>query len=249
MGAAVGLVSDGACAKTLQDGVLPLGINWLGALTAAFDWGLVTVVALHVAEAIIPRSSTEPAEGSLELAALFFIPAGALILYLFDAFVGRTRFERMLGPVWLLADMLFFAAAAALVRRAVTLADESSSRDSWLWGLAALCGWLPGAQLFARAGAWPNFMSIFSVVVWTAGFGFWMRSLWLKRNEISSEPRREAAPILALAAWRFLGAVTICLTVGSLESDDRAASAFGFFVDLPTRILFISLFFSSNPAV
>ena len=253
-GAALGLVSDGICEKTLQDGIFFLGVNWLSALAAAFDWGMVTVVALHVTDACFPRPVEEPGESSglLELGALAFLPAAALSLYLFDAWVGRTRFQRMLGPAWLLADLLFAAAALALLRRAAVRSetDEPEERDAWLWALAVLCAWLPGAQLFARAGGeWPNLLSVMYVAAWTAGFGAWTWRLWRERGHSAWEPKRAVISILALAAWRLIGAALICLFLGSMETDGRAASVYGFLVDLPTRLLFLTIFFSSRLAV
>ncbi|HEX4048220.1 MAG TPA: hypothetical protein VH309_10320 [Elusimicrobiota bacterium] len=255
LGAAAGLVFDGMYAKTLQDGVLFLGIDWLSSVATAFDWGMVTVVALHVADALLPRPGEEPppseASGGLELGALVFIPAAALTMYLFDGWVGRTRFERMLGPTWMLADLLFAAAAVALLRRAAvrSRADEPGERDRWLWALAIFCGWLPGAQLFARAGEWPSLLSALYVAAWTAGFGAWTWRLWRERGRAAWEPRRAVRPILALAAWRLLGAVLLALFLGPMEINDRTAPAFGFLVDLPTRLIFLSLFFSSRLAV
>lgn len=256
VGAAIGLVADGILSKTLQDGLFFLGINWLSSLAAAFDWGMVTVVALHAADAYHPRledeSPSSPSSGLFELVALVFLPAAALAMYLFDAWVGRTRFQRMLGPAWLLADLLFAAAALALLRRAAVRSEagEPEERDAWLWALAALCGWLPGAQLFARAGGeWPNLLSAMYVAAWTAGFGAWTWRLWRERGHASWEPRRAVRPILALAAWRLVGAALICAFLGSMEADGRAASVYGFLVDLPTRLLFITYFFSVRLAV
>jgi hypothetical protein len=256
LGAAAGLISDGVLAKTLQDGAFFLGINWLGSVVSVFDWGMVAVVALHVVDAWLPRredESTSPAgPGLLALAALVFIPAAALTLYLFDVWVGRTRFQRMLGPSWLLADGLFAAAALALARRAAARAEaaEPEERDGWLWALAALCAWLPGAQLFARAGGeWPNLLSGMYVAAWTAGFGAWTWRLWRERGHAAWEPKRAVRPILALAAWRLLGAALLCMILGPMETDGRGAAAYTFFIDLPSRLIFLSLFFSSRLAV
>ena len=256
IGAAVGLIADGILAKTLQDGLFFLNVNWIGALASVFDWGVIAVVSLHVTDALFPRPQEKPAPaeaaGALELAALVFIPAAALAMYLFDVWVGRTRFQRMLGPAWLLADLLFAGAAAALVRRAAARseAEEPEERDGWLWALAALCGWLPGAQLFARAGGeWPNLLSAMYVAAWTAGFGAWIWRLRRERGHAAWEPRRAVRPILALAAWRLLGAALLCLALGPVDSDPRSAAAFGFLVDLPTRIVFLTIFFSSRLAV
>lgn len=256
LGAAVGLVSDGILAKTLQDGMFFLGVDWLSALAAAFDWGMATVVALHVADSCFPRPADEPpssvVSGVLAPAALVLLPAAALAMYLFDAWVGRTRFQRMLGPSWLLADLLFAAAAWALVRRAAVRSEtgEPEERDAWLWALAAVCGWLPGAQLFARAGGqWPNPLSAMCVAAWTAGFGAWLRRLRRERGRADWEAKRAARPILALAAWRLIGAALLCLILGPMETDGRSGAAYGFFVDLPTRLVFLSIFFSSRLAV
>lgn len=256
IGAAVGLLADGAVAKTLQDGLYLLDIDWMGALASIFDWGMIAVVSLHVADACLPRPEPEPSSsessGLLELVALVFIPAAALTMYLFDAEVGRTRFQRMLGPAWLLADLLFAAAAAALVWRAAVRseAEEPEERDGWMWALAALCGWLPGAQLSARAGGeWPNLLSGMYIAAWTAGFGAWMWRLWRERGHAAREPKRAVRSILALAAWRVVGAAILCLVFGPVDSDPRSAAAFGFLVDLPSRLVFLTIFFSSRLAV
>jgi hypothetical protein len=252
-GAAVGLVHDGILAKTLQGSGFFFGVDWLASFASIFDWGMTTVVALHVADAYRSRpAEEEPSDGVLELVALVFIPAAATAMYLFDAWVGRTRFQRMLGPAWLLADMLFAAAALVLVRRAVARSEaaDPEERDAWIWALAALCGWLPGAQLFARAGGeWPSLLSGMYVAAWTAGFGLWMWRLWRERGHATWEPRRAVRPILALAAWRFIGAVLLFLILGPAETEPRSAAAYGFFVDLPTRLLFLTIFFSARLAV
>jgi len=215
---------------------------------------MMTVVSLHVADAILPRPAeplSEQPSGLLELVALVFIPAAAIAMYLFDAWVGRTRFQRMLGPAWLLADLLFAGAAAALFRRAETRAEsEETERDRWLWALAALCAWLPGAQLFARAGGdWPNLLSEMYVAAWTAAFGAWMWRLWRERGHASWEPRRAVSVILALAAWRAIGAILLLLIWGPVEFDPRSAAAFGFLVDLPSRLVFVTIFFATRLAV
>jgi hypothetical protein len=141
LGAAAGLLHDGALTKSLQDGIFLLNVNWLPALTSCFDWGAATVVSLHVADWVLPR----PDEGvpaapqrAPELAALVFLPAGALLLYLLDAITRRSVVERALGPEWPLTDFLFAAAAAALARRAFSraAADEPEERDRGLWSRA-----------------------------------------------------------------------------------------------------------------
>lgn len=256
IGAAVGLLADGAFTKVLQDGLYFLDINWIGSIASVFDWGMLTVVSLHVADACFPRLEEESALSEpsdiLELVALVFIPAAAIVMYLFDAWVGRTRFQRMLGPAWLLADLLFAAAAFALFRRASVRSEseEPEERDGWLWALGAFCAWLPGAQLCARVGGGAlTLLSGMYIAAWTAGFGAWMWRLWRERGHVAWEPRRALRAILALAAWRVIGAILLLIVLGPVEQDPRSAAAFGFLVDLPSRLVFVTIFFATRLAV
>jgi cytochrome bd-type quinol oxidase subunit 2 len=252
-GAAVGLVHGGLLTKTLQNGVSFLGVDWLNAAIAAFDWGLVTVAALHAVDAWAPRpeagTEPEPASGAAELAALVFLPAAAVVGYLLDALDGRARVERMLGPAWLLADALLAAAAGLLARRAFARSEsmDAPPRDRGLWALAALAGWLPGAQLAARLGGeWPSPMALALLAAWTAGYAVWFADLWRARGRFDAEPRRRAAPLLAAAAWRLAAAALLCAAFGPTVLDPRSAAAFTFLVDLPVRLVFISAFFRSR---
>jgi hypothetical protein len=102
----------------------------------------------------------------------------------------------------------------------------------------------------ARAGGeWPSLISWAYVAAWTAAVGVWTRMLWRERGHVPAAPRRASLPILLFAAWRLAGAVLIWLTVGSLETDGRGAAAFACLVDLPTRLVFLSIFFSARLAV
>lgn len=254
VGAAVGLAHGGIYAKTLQRGIGALGIDWLAAATAAFDWGVVTVLALHAADAVFPRREGKAVDGPplLELAALVFIAAGALLSYLFDTITGRYRFERMLGSTWLLADVLFAAAAALLARRALARAraDEPEERDRGLWLLGAFCAWLPAASGLARLGGdWPGPVSGVLVAAWTFAAGVAAWRLWRERSYVDPEPRRSWKPALALAAWRLGGSVLLAALMGPFETNARAALAFSYLVDLPTRLVFFWAFFAGRVAV
>jgi hypothetical protein len=250
IGAAVGLVHDGMLVKQLQDGVRMLGVDWLAAAVAVFDWGMITVVALHAADAILPRPEGEDApEGLPEKAVLAAVAAGALAVYLYDGWTGSVRVERMLGDAWLSADLLFAGAAALLVRRALAraAAEEPPERDAWLWWLGGFCAWLPGAQFLARlAGDWPGPLSILLVGGWAAAVAALARILWRERGHVDLAPRRASRPILALAAWRLLGAVLLLLTLGPFTVDARTALVYLYIVGLPTRLAFCAVFFSSR---
>ncbi|MBI3564311.1 MAG: hypothetical protein HY079_03845 [Elusimicrobia bacterium] len=257
LGAAVGLLYEGAWAKTLQDGLFFLGVNWLGALSAAFDGGLVAVLALHAFDARRPRpeegeTPLPAAAATAELAVLVLVPAFALLSWALDAWSGRTRFARMLGPSWLLADLLFVGAAVLLARRALSRADapEPPPRDRGLWLLAAFLAWLTPAQFFGRLGGeWLSPLSTLYLLGWTAAFGVWARMLWRERAHWDPSPRRASTALLRLAAWRLLGSAAVLIAFGTPADDPRAASAYAFLVDLPVRLLFFSLFFGARFAV
>lgn len=254
LGAAVGLVYDGAYAKNLQSGIAFLGIDWLAALTACFDWGLVTVVSLHAADALLPRPDAESGGGSTgwpERLALVLIPAGAFVAYLADVSAGRTQVERLLGPAWLFDDLLFLAAAALLVRRAFFVEGKVPlKRDRRLWALGFFCGWLPGAQMLARAAEpWPFPSGLVLVALWTAAVAVAARRLWTRMADVAAAPRRISRPLLAVAAWRLAGAAVLLALLGPAVVDERTAAAFSLFVDLPTRLVFLSVFLSANVGV
>lgn len=256
LGAATGLLHGGLVLKTLQDGALPLGIDWLAALTSAFDWGLVTVLALHALDWRLPRPPEPAGPGALldllELAALVFIPAGLLAAFLGDMYTGRSRVDLALGPTWLLADLLFALMSWALYSRALARArsDEPLPREPVVWGAAALCAWIPGAQLAVRlGGARINPLSLTLISLWTAGFALWFAGLWRRRGVFAAAPRRALAPVLSLAAWRLAGAVLLAAVVGSMDADPRAGAAFTILVDLPVRLGFVGIFFVQRVAV
>lgn len=256
IGAGVGLLHGGAYLKILQDGVRVFGVDWLASITSAFDWGMVAVLALHAADALLPRvDGEEYAVGTPELAALALVPAAAVMIYLLDAATGRARIERFLGPVWLAADMMFAAAAFFLIRaafvRAVAAEEEDvEPREAWMWALAAFCAWLPGAQVLARLswdGPWP--FLVLTLASWSALLAWLGLRLWRERGHADWTPRRASRPALAAAAWRLVGAALIVMIAGSVETNGRAAAAFTLFVDLPARLVFAALFLTGRLAV
>ena len=252
LGAAAGLLWDGVFAKSLHDGTSLLDGNWLAAALACLDWGLLTVVSLHVVDAVRRRpseTSSKDAPGFPEAAALALISAAAAARYVYDAAAGRSRFSLMLGPAWPIADLLFAAAAAALARRALSRAraDAPPARERGLRALAAFGAWLPGARLAARAGG-ADFtpVSLLLIAAWTAALGAWLWRLWKARADEGAPPRRAARSILALAAWRAAAGAALWLWFGPAQDGGGGAGAFEAFVDLPTRLVFLSVFFTSR---
>ncbi len=249
LGAAVGLLHEGVYAKTLQEGGLPLGVDALGAATAAFDWGMIAVLSLHVVDALIPRRERED-RAVPEAVAAAAVGVGAFLVYAFLTATGRYRYERMLGPGWLAADVVFAGAAAALLRRAwYRAAEEEPERERWLWILAAFCAWLPAAQTIARAAGEPTgFYSIFFLALWTAAFGVGVRRLWMERGRVDVEPRRALRPALVTALCRLFAIAAIAF-VFSAPDDGRAAAFYQIFVEMPSRLAFGWIFFSERLAV
>ena len=249
IGAAVGLLHDGVYAKSLQEGASFLGIDWLGSVCAAFDWGMVAVLALHVADALLPREETEHRLRMPELAGLVFLPGLALCGYLIQTLSGRYRFQRMIGDTWLLADILFIVAAGLLVRRALARAeeDEPGERDRGVWYLAAFCAWLPGAQGLGRLAEfwpWPFVLSL--AAAWAAAVGWGTWRLWKERGHADETTRRASPLMLGAAGWRLLGAMLVLFLWGTGEADPRSSFAFSLLVELPTRLVFAYAFLTSR---
>jgi hypothetical protein len=252
LGAAAGLLVDGVYAKTLQEGGFVLGVDGLGALFALFDRGMVAVLALHVVDALLPRREDAPSPGLPERIAAGTIASGAVVVYLFRTITSRYRYERALGATWLLADLLFAGAAAALIRRALARAAEGEEpeRDAWVWALAGLCVWLPGYWAIARvADGWSGFVVGFLSFLWSVFTGFLGWRLWMERAYVDHEPRRASPFALGVAAWRLVAAFAIVAWFGSASDNTAAAGAFQVFVDLPTRFVFAWLFLASRLSV
>jgi hypothetical protein len=252
VGAAFGLVRDGVYAKTLQEGGFFLGVDALGALVALFDWGMVAVLSLHVADALLPRRDDAPAPGLGEQIAASALAAYAAVVYLFLTFTNRYRYERYLGQTWLLADILFAAAGGALLWRALRRSerDEEPERDGWLWVLSGFCVWLPGAlTVQSVCGGWSDFVIGFLILLWSIFVGFLGWRLWVERQYVDREPRRVSFAALGVAAWRLVAAAVILGWLGPSTDNERSAGAFLIFIDLPTRLVFAWLFFASRLSV
>jgi hypothetical protein len=220
LGAAVGLLRDGVYAKTLQEGALPLGVDFLGGAVAVFDWGLIAAGAafVYLLMTVTGRYRYERMLGSAWLAADVLFAGVAVAL------VRR-----------------------ALSRAAE---EEPPERDRGVWALAAFCAWLPPAQVLARVAGDPaGFLSSFLLLLWTGAFGFGAWRVWAERGYADQEPRRASRPALALALWRLAAIAAVAFYLGSSGDDGRAAGAYQVFVDLPSRLAFSWIFFTGRLAV
>lgn len=120
-GAAMAMIDGGIYSKWLQDGFSPLGIDWVGILPAAFDGGMIAVLALHVLSKLDPESGNKgllsPAWTRVFLWAAACVAAG---IYVYKTAFDFYRAERLLGLTWLTADILFAIIAWRLARRVWT---------------------------------------------------------------------------------------------------------------------------------
>lgn len=253
-GAAMAMLYGGVYAKDLQHGSHPFGFDLLGALCAAFDGGMTTVLALHAAERLRPRHDGAPPEmGLLVMVFLVFGLAAAAAVYGVKTGFNFYRADRMLGPTWLVADLIFAAAAWKLARRARRRSEaedeDEGGREAWMWALAAFAVWLPGARLIARACmAWelPEPLLYFFAGAWTLAAGGLFWRLWRERGHAELAPVSGSRPAMAAAAWRAVGGLLIAVALGTELSDGRAAGIFASAIDWPTRALFAWAFLTSR---
>lgn len=253
-GASMAMFYGGVYAKDLQHGFHPFGIDWLGSLCAVFDGGMSTVLALHVAERLRPRREGE--SGDLRMLTIIFLVftlAAAAAVYGIKTAFNFYRADRMLGPTWLVADILFAWAAWTLARRAWIRSEseeeEEKGREPWVWALAGFAVWLPGARFFALACAaleLPGVLIYFFVGVWTAGAATVIWRLWRERAHNDLFPVSGSRPASAAALWRAAGALLLVLALGADLNEPRAAGLFSAAIDWPTRALFAWAFLTSR---
>lgn len=251
-GAAMAMLYGGIYAKDLQYGAHPFGVDWAGVLGAAFDGGMTTVLALHVAARLRPRADAEPEPpGALAVVFLLLTLAAAATVYGVKTALDFYRAERMLGPTWLVADLLFAGAAWFLARRAWRRSEEDAGqeRERGLWALAAFAVWLPGARIVARACLaveLPMALAYFFVGAWTVAAGWLFWRLWRERAYADHAAVRGSRPALAAALWRAAGALLLVAWLGSDLNDVSAAGIFSAAIDWPSRALFAWAFLTSR---
>lgn len=253
-GAAMAMLYGGVYAKELQHGFHPMGIDWLGSLCALFDGGMTTVLALHVVDALRPRGAEEPAEmGMLTIIFLVFCLGAAAAVYGVKTAFNFYRADRMLGPTWLVADILYAGAAWTLARRALRQSESEEEleegRDRFVWSLAAFAVWLPGARFIAvicSAMGLPDALLYFFVGAWTVGaIGFFWR-LWRERTYGDRPLVSGSRPASVAALWRAAGALILVLALGADLNEPRAGGIFSAAIDWPSRALFAWVFLTSR---
>lgn len=253
-GAAMAMVYGGVYAKDLQHGLHPAGVDWLGSLCALFDGGMTTVVALHAADRLLPRRGEPPEEaGMLAVVFLVFVLGAAASVYGVKSVFNFYRADRMLGPSWLFGDLLFAAAAWRLARRAWDRSESEEAagegREPWIWAVAALAVWLPGARFVATLCGFfelPAPLLYFFVGSWTAAAAVVFWRLFKERAHADAAPARGSRPVLGAAVWRAAGALLLVLALGAELNAPRAEGLFSAAIDWPSRALLAFAFLTSR---
>lgn len=253
LGAAFALLYEGVYAKSVIDGVGLLGIDPASLAAACFDWGMLAVMAAHLVSRRSARRAApgEPlgAHARLAAGALGLLCVGAAAVYLVKTRFGHYIAERMVGPTWLLTDVLFAAGAWRLSRAALAGDGDPAEPARWMYVLCAFASWVPGVQSVMTWGdefSWPAAVIFLLVVGWTAacGWGFWR--LWRGRGFVDETPTRDCALISYAAAWRVVGSAALLLAYSPGVFDERAAAAYAVLIDLPSRLAFSYAFLTSR---
>ena len=251
LGAAAALLYAGVYTKSLQHGLQPLGVNWMGAVETAFDGGMTAVLALHVLAYARPRASEETPNVFL-FGYLAAILAGAACVYAIKTSFNFYQGETLLRST-LFGDVLFIMLAGALVRRAKKQPEavSSSGRDLWIFALAAVVVWLPGARFIAHLCAISGMRELMlytAVGAWTTAIAGLFRRLWLEPREPDA-PAVHSREATGAAAWRACGTLLLVLIIGSMQTDGRAEGMLAVLIDLPTRVLFACIFLTSRLSI
>lgn len=253
LGSALAVLYAGVYTKFLQNGFLFFGVDWIAIVDALFDGGMIAVLSMHVLDRFRARPAENPEPGIVAHALLAFIAGGAALVYGIRTAFGFYRADRLLGPTWLAADVLFSLLAWRLIKRALERADEEHApREEWVWVAAAYCVAMPMSRLIARVGFafdLPAVLVYFFVAVPAAAVAYFARLLWRERLHAPTEPARAVRAAGGAALWRAVGALVLLAVLGKGIEDDKAALYFSVFVDLPSRALFAWAFLTGRLAV
>lgn len=249
LGAAFALLHEGVYAKTALDGVGLFGVDLPKTAMACFDWGMLAVMASHLAASRFPRGaeSERGLQPALAKAALSALGAAMLGVYAVKSYFGHYIGELQIGPAWLLTDVLFAAAAWALAAAALRRAPDEP--PPWMHALAAFVTWAPGMRLlfaWAQEFSWPGPLAFMLGAAWTAGTGWGFWQLWRWRGAVDETPLALSPVLLYAAIWRVAGGTALLLAYSPAVFDARAAAAYMLLVELPTRAAFAYAFLGSR---
>jgi hypothetical protein len=254
VGAAVAMLYAGVYAKDLQHGWHPLGVDWFGIPCAVFDWGMIAVLGSHFGARVIHRTGADAEPEWFTTVFLAFVLGAAFVVYGIKTAFNYYRADRMLGPTWLLADLLFAYGAWKIGRRAWDNEsdDDEKGREAWVWAVSAFAIWLPGGRLVARfcdmVGLPEALMYLFSAA-WIYAVWHFGRLFWRERGHFDKTELPASRPAKTAALWRAIGTAALILWLGADLNDARAAGMFSIGIDWPSRALFALAFLTARLAV
>lgn len=193
LGAAFAFLYNGAYTKDMHDGFGFAGLSLPDILSTPLEWGMVAVLWLHAADAVIPRRRPFPA-WTFPLALAVAAAAGLLYLmrFSFDHFQG----DKLLGAFWPIYDLLFAGAAVALAR----------ARPVMAWPVIGAGLWILAARLIAVLPA-PVPLQWTLQLAWSGLLAAAGWTTWRDRAAFDDEPRRRQGLVLLSAGLHAVAAV------------------------------------------
>lgn len=247
LGAAFALLFEGVYRKSVLDSMGPLDVD-IGATAAAmFDWGMLAVMATHLLSVRFKRPPPQERSERAALGLLALLLAVMAVVYSVKTYFGHYIAERMIGPTWLITDILFVFAAVRLARR--YLAEEPSEPPRWTYGLGAFVVWSPGSLILSvwkDNFSWPLPVALLLGLAWTAAVALGFRNLWVSRMFVDETPARASPVVLYAIAWRVIGGAALLLAFSPGEFDERVLGAYALLIDIPSRAAFCYAFFTSR---
>lgn len=237
---------EGIFTKRMQSGLSVTGLDWAAILSGPFEWGMIAVVWFHCLEALVPRRK-DVERSFWRRAAIVLIFVGAVLVYLWKTTYGHYRIQNMLGPLWLLDDILLAGAAWGMWRLFRKSSAESfEQRPLWIWGLAGVGLWISGAGLLAQIySGYPSSLLASALQgLWLGGVAWLLRSCWQRRG-LSAETVRRSRPIFVAAGFRVVGILLLLLIFGT-DWDMRKVFWSGVLCRLPALVFFYSAFLTSR---
>jgi hypothetical protein len=251
LGAAFGFLYEGVYTKTVIDGLGFLGVDTAALAASCFDWGMLAVMAAHVLSARFPRrdrvDGPDLVAGLPALGVLSVLGLVMGVIYFIKSYFGHYVAERMVGPTWLVTDVVFVVAAFLLARR--VLERDPYEPPTWAYLVGGLLVWMPGNQILWVWGeefSWPMPVTVVLAAVWAAGVVLSFRTLWVGRAHVEETPRRASPVLLYAVAWRVIGSVALLAAYAPAVFDERAAAAYAVLIDIPSRAAFCYAFLASR---
>ncbi len=246
LGSAFGFLYSGLYTKAMHDGAALTGLDWVAVAAGPLDWGMLSVLWLHVVEAARPRrEATTSWFGTALLGAVAF---GAGAVYILKTAWDHYRIQRVLGLEWVVADLILAGLAYLLWRRS-RRPGRPAGAPAWVWWLAGGGLWMSGASALGQFGVrfglpQPAYATMQAAWVLGVALAGWLA--WRGRAQVAEVPEKRQRLVLAAAALRLAGAAAFLYLAGPSELSSRAGFWPALTFEVPSRLLFYYAFFTSR---